>query len=455
MKYKLQSLFTLLKSAPEKPEMQDPQEIDRSYKYWRWRVFYTIYVGYALYYFTRKSFSYLMPQISKELGFDKAALGWIGSMLALSYGLSKFVSGTISDKSNPRYFMAIGLIATGVINIIFGTSSVYWVFALCWALNGWFQGFGWPPCAKILSYWYSKNERGRWWAFWNTSHNFGGAIIPVVVAFIADHFGWRTAMYVPGVIAIISGFWIINRLRDTPRTLGLPIVEKYRNDHSDGSKNLEGKAKIPMKELLWKYIFTNKYIWILALSYFSIYVVRTALNEWTMFYLLEHKHYALNEDAAKAILLFEMGGLGGSLMAGWISDRIFKGCRGQTNVFFITALLGVLSIFWFVPYDSMLLDYFLITLMGVFVFGPHMLIGIAAVELSHKEAAASSTGMIGWIGYLGAAAAGGPFGELISSLGWEGFFITVIGATVLTLVFLLPLFSVKNPPKKLLMNDTN
>ena len=125
--------------------------------------------------------------------------------------------------------MAIGLIMTGIINIIFGLSSAFWVFALCWALNGWFQGFGWPPCAKFLSYWYSQSERGRWWGIWNTSHNLGGALIPIIMVFLANLLGWRYAMHITGVSAILIGLWLINRLRDTPASLGLPTIETHRN----------------------------------------------------------------------------------------------------------------------------------------------------------------------------------------------------------------------------------
>ena len=452
MKSFFKRVVTAIKSPPDVPEIENPDDVKAMYRYWRMRVFYTIYVGYAFYYFTRKSFTFAIPEIARELSLDKSTLGWIGSLFAITYGLSKFVSGVMSDRSNPRYFLAVGLMMTGVLNIVFGMSSCVWVFAICWALNGWFQGFGWPPCAKILAYWYSRKERGRWWSVWNTSHNVGGALIAILVGFLSAEYGWRVAMYVPGVIAIVSGFWIINRLRDTPRTLGLPIVEKYTNDTSVDLKFLE-KEKISTKDILWKYILTNQYIWILAISYFTIYVVRTAINDWTSPFLLEHKHYSSTKDSNTIVALFEVGGFVGSLAAGWMSDKLFKGSRGQTNVFFAIGLLFSVSGLWFLPYQSMLMDAILIFLIGLFVFGPHMLIGMAAMELSHKKAAASSTGMIGWVGYIGAAVAGGPFGMLIDAKGWEGFFIAIIAATVLSLVFLIPLFSVKNPPKRLMTGN--
>ena len=153
-------MLDFIKPAPYIEELQDQDLVKRNYKYWRFRTFYGMYIGYALYYFTRKSFIFAMPAMHAELGLSKFELGLLGSVLSITYGVSKFLSGILGDKSNPRYFMSIGLILTGIFNILFGTSSVFWAFAVFWGLNGWFQGFGWPPCARFLTHWYSHSERG-------------------------------------------------------------------------------------------------------------------------------------------------------------------------------------------------------------------------------------------------------------------------------------------------------
>ena len=154
------NLLNLLKPAPIVSEIQDAETVKKNYKYWRLRTFYAMWAGYAFFYFTRKSFTFAMPIMQSELGMDKFELGLLGSILYISYGASKFLSGILGDKSNPRYFMSIGLILTGIFNLFFGMSSYFWAFALFWGLNGWFQGWGWPGCAKLLTHWYSQSERG-------------------------------------------------------------------------------------------------------------------------------------------------------------------------------------------------------------------------------------------------------------------------------------------------------
>ncbi len=86
--------------------------VDERYRYWRLHIMLGMYLGYAGFYFTRKTFNYAAPAMIADLGLDKADIGMIGTLFYITYGLSKFISGTISDRSNPRFFMGVGLIAT-------------------------------------------------------------------------------------------------------------------------------------------------------------------------------------------------------------------------------------------------------------------------------------------------------------------------------------------------------
>ncbi len=432
----------LLKPSPHIKEIKDRNLVRKKYKYWRLRTFYAMYMGYAFYYFSRKSFTFAMPAMISTLGFDKSQLGMLGSILSISYGISKFLSGIMSDRSNPRYFMAIGLIMTGLFNVFFGFSSTLLLFAVFWGLNGWFQGWGWPPCAKLLTHWYSQSERGTWWSIWNTSHNLGGALIPIFVALIVNHFGWRFGMYVPGAACMIMGFFLINRLRDTPQSLGLPSIEKYKKELSESKIEDNDKLQLSVKEILLQYVLKNKYIWILAISYFFIYVIRTAINDWTVLFLIESKKYSLIA-AGSTIFWFEAGGFLGSLAAGWSSDRLFDGRRGPVNIIFtLGVLLSVLAM-WKAPGGMLLLDSIILFLIGFFIFGPQMLIGVAAAELSHKKAAGTATGFAGTFAYLGAAMAGGPLGFIAKDYGWEGFFIVLAVCGVISLMCLMPLRSIR------------
>jgi MFS transporter, OPA family, sugar phosphate sensor protein UhpC len=438
------SVRDLFKPAPSLAEIEDSQEVKSQYKYWRWRIFYGMYIGYFFYYFTRKSFTFAMPALMQDLGLQISDLGILSSILAITYGASKFFSGIMVDRSNPRYVMAIGLILTGICNILFGMSSSILFFALFWGLNGWFQGWGWPSCARFLTHWYSQKERGTWWGFWNSSHSIGGAIIPLVAAICAQHWGWRCAMYVPGFTCIVMGLFVMNRLRDTPQSLGLPPIEKFKNDYPTTKREFE--RDLSVKEILFKYVLTNKYIWILAFSYFFVYVIRQAVNDFGALFLMKTKGYSMMV-AYGSIFWFEAGGVCGSLAAGWASDRIFKGRRGPINVLFSLFVIFALIGLYCVPAGMVYVDYLLMFLVGFFIFGPQMLIGMAAAELAHKKAAGSASGFTGWVAYLGAATAGYPISKVIELTGWHGFFVSLAFCAAISMTLLLPLWKIKSNPK--------
>ena len=422
-------------------DQQGNSDIQAKYRYWRIRIFYSTFLGYAIYYFTRKSFTFAMPAMIQSEGFSKSELGLLASILSLSYGFSKFFSGILSDHANPRYFFSCGLIVTGILNIFFGLSSSILFFAIFWGLNGWFQGFGWPPVAKYLTHWYAQSERGRWWAAWNTSHNVGGALVPLVAALCAQSFGWRYAMFVPGMIAIIVGLFLINRLRSTPEDLGLPPIEKFKGEELPDQV---AESSLSSRELLVRYVLGNLWIWLLGISYFLIYIVRTGINDWSAVYLVEAQGYSQLE-AGKSVCAFEVGGFIGSLAAGWASDKLFHGRRGPVNVLFSAFLVIAVLGFSFSLLGNGAGTLVCLFAIGGLVFGPQMLIGMAAAELSHKKAVGAATGFVGCFAYVGAAVAGYPLGRLIEDFGWNAFFMAMVMCAALGTLVLTPLWSATKP----------
>ena len=431
-------------SAPYINEITDKKIVEKKYKYWRIRIFYSIYLGYVFFYFTRKSFTFTMPIMVDELGFSKATLGFLGSVLYISYGISKFVSGVLSDKANPRYFMATGLILTGVFNILFGLSSSVFFFSIFWGLNGVFQGWGWPPCTKQLTYWFSHHERGFWWSVKSTSHNVGGALIPIVVAFAASKWDWRWGMYIPGITGIIVGLILLERLRDVPQTLGLPPIDQWSRA-PDSNRGSNQENSLSFKQILVDQVLANGTVWLLALCYFFVYVVRIGFNDWAAMYLHKIRNYPMI-DTAGVIAWFEGGGFFGTIAAGWISDSIFNGKRIPYMLFCSVGLLVVIPVFWLLERQLMIVDCVLMAIIGFLIFGPQMLVGLAAAEFVDKKAACAANGFAGCFAYVGAAATGYPLGKAIDIWNWQGFFVTMILSSAITILVLIPLGKIRHHP---------
>lgn len=437
----MNKFFKFLEPAPAIPEKGSVEEVSKEYHEWRMRILYSTIIGYALYYFTRKSLTFAMPGLIADLGFDKGQLGLLGSILAIAYGLSKFFSGILSDKSSPRYFMALGLFLTGLVNIFFGLSSSLIVFTVLWALNGWFQGFGWPPCTRFLTQWYSQSERGSWWSTVNLAHNIGAFTIAYFIYFCMEYAGWRCAMIMPGVVCILGSFFLVNRLRDTPQSIGLPPVEKFRNDYTNTTpKELADEKPLSTGEMLKNFIFKNKTIWLLSAAYFCVYIVRSGIGEWTSLFLQEAKGYS-QLGGNSCVSVFEIGGFLGALSAGWASDYLFRARRGPVNALFAIGVCIAVTLFWLVPPGYPLLDTAAVFLTGYMIFGPQLLIGIAAAESVPKKAAATANGFVGCASYFGSAIAGYPLGTVTEKFGWEAYFIFLIAASILSLLFLVPLWN--------------
>ena len=102
-------MIAFLKPAPH-AEPLPAERVDPEYRRLRLQVFAGIFFGYAAFYLVRKNFSLAMPDILREYPqYSKAQLGTAMTGLSVAYGFSKFLMGSVSDRSNPRWFLPLVL----------------------------------------------------------------------------------------------------------------------------------------------------------------------------------------------------------------------------------------------------------------------------------------------------------------------------------------------------------
>ncbi|MCX5758805.1 MAG: MFS transporter, partial [Candidatus Hydrogenedentes bacterium] len=281
--------------APAPPIARLPEaDIRRQYPRYRLQIMEATFLGYAAFYLVRNNLSVVAKDIEGALHYQHSDIGSLLAITALSYGLGKFVMGALSDRSNPRVFMAFGLLATAILNFVFGSVTSFSIHFALWAINGFVQGMGWPPCGRSMGHWFSERERGLTFSIWNTAHNVGGGIAGYLAAWSANYWGgWQYAFYVPGVLASIGAVYLLLRLRDTPQSVGLPPVEEYKNDYPANHAGIEAERELSMRELLVDSVLTNKYIWLLAFANFFAYITRYSMLDWGPMYLREMKHATL------------------------------------------------------------------------------------------------------------------------------------------------------------------
>lgn len=424
---------------PEHKPLLPADKIDKSYQTLRLKVFLGAFIGYAGYYFIRKNFSLVFPDLIKE-GYSETDLGFALSAISIAYGLSKFFMGMISDKSDSRKFLTIGLLLSAITMIAMGfipalTSSVPIMFIVLF-ISGWFQGMGWPPCGRIMAHWFSQNERGTKMAVWNVAHNVGGAIMPLIAILGVYLFGdWRSQLYFPAFAAIITAFIAFWLIRDTPQSCGLPNIEAYRNDYPVGyQKSFEDE--MTTKEILKKYILTNKFLWIIAFANAFIYLVRYGVLDWAPLYLNQVKHSTVNQGNI-GYFFYEFAGIAGTLLCGWLSDKVFKGRRAPATIIYMILVAVAIVVYWKNPAGNPLIDNIALFSIGFLIYGPVMLIGVQAIDVVPKKAAGTAAGLTGLFGYLGGAVfANIAFGAIIEHYSWDHAFILLIAACVISVVFI-------------------
>jgi OPA family glycerol-3-phosphate transporter-like MFS transporter len=293
----LEKFLALYKPAAHTARLPKDRQ-DAEYKKFRLQMMLSIFFGYAGFYLVRKNFSLAKPYLINHYGFTKGDVGLIATALAVSYGLSKFVMGNVSDRSNPRFFMATGLILSGLANLLF-PSLVFslWAMFAMWFVNGWAQGMGWAPCARTLTHWFSDSERGTKFAVWNLAHNVGGGIVGPIINWalgLAALLGLAAAgsaalpfhliFYVPALMAIGMGVLILTFLRDTPQSCGLPPIEEHAGDYPDTGV-ADPEREMGAKEIFLNYIVYNKPLWIIAFANIFVYVIRYGVLDWAPTYL--------------------------------------------------------------------------------------------------------------------------------------------------------------------------
>src|SRR5262245_58567862 len=100
--------------APPVAPPLDAAEVERLYPAYRWRALEATFIGYATFYLVRNNISTVTEELKAGLHYNDAQLGNIMAVTALTYGLSKFVMGAASDRSDARKFMAAGLTLTAL-----------------------------------------------------------------------------------------------------------------------------------------------------------------------------------------------------------------------------------------------------------------------------------------------------------------------------------------------------
>lgn len=475
--------------------------VQKKYNQWQWRTIIVLMIGYALFYFVRKNFSLSIPGLEAEYGINKKSFGILMTLVTVIYGVSRYINGIIADRFSARYHMALGLLLCGIASIGFGfgadistlitgqtsgsafINTMLIIFGILLVVNNIFQGCGFPPCARLLSHWIPQEELATKMSIWNTSHSIGACLIavlcgwilgtfganltadPAVVSTIAEHLNvapdnadkmkgvlesaahvgaWKWCFWIPGILAIAGAVGVFLTLRDTPSSVGLPEIH---NINKKGKEN-EAEFKAFVREMVYK----NKWVWILAIANFFVYIVRMAVLDWGPTFLKEARGMSLS-NSVWTIAVFELFGIMGTLIAGKVTDKWLKGKAHRTCLYCMIGVAVFIGIFLVLPKDTPKWVMMLVLAMaGFFIYGPQALVGVAVASQATNRATATANGLVGIFGYASGIVSGFGIGALMDYLkeigvskedAWGYVFVGMIGIAMIGMLIFALMWKVK------------
>uniref|UniRef100_A0A8C7X5U3 Solute carrier family 37 member 4b n=1 Tax=Oryzias sinensis TaxID=183150 RepID=A0A8C7X5U3_9TELE len=429
------------------------------YGYYRLIIFLCMFTGYFLYFFNRKTFSFVMPSVMDEIDLDKEDLGMITSSQTMAYAISKFISGVLSDRISARWLFSIGLLVVGGINIVFSWSSAVSVFSILWFLNGLGQGCGWPPCGKVLRKWFKPSQFGTWWSVLSCSMNLAGSVGPVLVTVLLQYYNWRTILTVSGGVCAAFSFVCLAFVKNEPKDVGLPSIEAMVKKEETGAK-----TESSLRDFL-----LSPFLWVLSVGYLVVFGVKTAATDWGQLFLMQEKAQTVLMGSTYMSAL-EVGGFVGSLAAGFISDKAVaqQGLKthGSPRHSLLILMMGgmYLSMHLFrvtitpeIPKEAPLWAkvlhpvsimtgvseqeiwiLFLGAMFGFSSYGPIALFGVIASECAPSNFCGTSHAVVALMANVGAFMAGLPFSTIAKKHSWEvAFWVAEMIMGVTTIWFFL------------------
>ncbi len=440
------SLFSKFRISKPSVDRIPEEEVDERYRTLRRRTFWGVTAAYVLYYVCRMTLGVVKQPIIDGGILTAGQLGIIGSAFYFVYAAGKFCNGFIADYCNIRRFMAVGIGISAIANLVLGLAGLLqtWLgigsivmtvlFSLFWGINGWVQSMGSPPGVISLSRWYPLSRRGTMYSIFSSTPNLGKAVTMILTGFVVGAAGWQWGFLAAAVAGIIGLVISLTMITDTPESAGLPSVQEY---YGEAPAPADSK---PTREIQ-KWVIRHPGIWVIALSSAFIYITQHAVSDWGVLLLQKQKGFSL-ESATQIIGISEVFGVVGTLLAGWLSDSVFRGNRVTpviiSGILSVAALLGFLFLgggFWT---NILFVAVFALCFSVVFC----VVAGLMALDFVPRKATGSAMGIVGISSYVAAGAQSILSGFLIEAGSTGGVYdftpVAVFWTCSCLLAFVLP-----------------
>jgi OPA family glycerol-3-phosphate transporter-like MFS transporter len=417
---------------PPQPSTKPP--IKSSFRYWQTSTLAGLFIGYSGYYICRSNLAVATPLIISEFsgqGINKEVIGQIASLGVVFYALGKVVNGVLGDFIGGKKVFLIGMVGSVIATITFGLGAGLTVFFAAWATNRLVQSMGWGGLVKTTANWVAYQSYGRIMAFLSLSFLFGDIVAKLLLGqLIRMDIGWRELFFVAAALLAIIACMSFFMVRSNPEEVGYesPAV----NPDNLFTEDKQGEKPQSLKELLLPYFKSLPFLLMLAIS-FGLTAIREAFNFWIPTYLFESTGFTEGE-ASQFSAAFPVFGMVSILGAGYLSDTLLKGKRGVLICIACVPITLVLCMMG-LGLKGTIIPLVLISLAGLLVLGPYsFLAGAMSLDMGGRKGAATASGLMDAVGYVGGTLAVWLTGRLAERSGWNSAFIVLAVVAAFTAV---------------------
>ncbi|MBP90739.1 MAG: hypothetical protein CMJ64_29180 [Planctomycetaceae bacterium] len=382
---------------------------------------WTVWFAYGAFYFCRTNISAAVPGLRESvdaggLGLTATEISYILGATKIAYATGQLLNGQLSEQFAPRKMLAIGMLSTAVLNVLFGWGTALYFLIFIWACNGYSQSLGWTPCVRVLANWFPVHRRGKVMGFVGTGYQATAVATFVVSGYAAQTFGWRGALWVPAGIMVAAAAIMLLFLREHP-----PTQEDVAG-HDDESKPVKAALKNdPRNSVSENFLLTlsNPKLWMLGISLGLLNACRYGFLDWGLTHLKEVQETGVGKAALKYAVL-PLGAVAGSYLAGWATDRFFGSRRAPVTCILLVALALLSFAYDTVARTSVPATMVLLVCIGFCIYGPQvLLVGTAPADLARRGTSAAAAGFVNCMGYVGAASGDYFTGRTLDAYGWE------------------------------------
>jgi len=409
-----------------------------AFRFRRFLNWFPLGLTYATLYMGRYNFNVVKNDIGAWYHLDKLQMGWIATAGFWTYGLAVALNGPLADRFGGRKAILVGAAGAAIVNLLIGlmflnghTTQLLLSMSLLWSGNMYFQSFGALSVVKVNSTWFHVRERGIFGGIFGIMISSGYFLATTIGAWILSRFHWTMIWIVPAaamaVMFVVDYFLVRNR----PSHAGHPDF-----DTGDGSNAHHAEDEpLPWGDLMRK-VFHNPVVVALIFAEFCTGFVRQGVMLYFTEYLSEV--YGVTKILPKLNILgwqpslfwatgiaFMVGGILGGLLCGWMSDKLFQSRRPPVAfLFYLIQVMMLILLGFSFGRDSFGGQVWAIVLLGLtamFIFGVHgMLSGTASMDFGGRKAAATVTGALDGIQYVGSGLTGFGLGWVFKNYGWDG-----------------------------------